>query len=109
MSEQCRIILDVDTGIDDALAILYALGRENITLEALTTTYGNIDVDIATRNSLQLLELAGRPDIPVARGVSRPLTQPFNGGALLCTATTGLATLRCPRQRATWWMCGGRT
>ena len=72
MTEQCRIILDVDTGIDDALAILYALGREKITLEALTTTYGNIDVDIATRNSLQLLELAERPDIPVARDVSRP-------------------------------------
>lgn len=74
-------MLDVDTGIDDALAILYALGRENIRLEALTTIYGNTDVDTATRNSLQLLELAGRPDIPVARGVSRPLTQPFNGGA----------------------------
>lgn len=81
MTEPCRIILDVDTGIDDALAILYALGRKDITLEALTTTYGNIDVDIATRNSLQLLELAGRKDIPVARGVSRPLTQPFDGGA----------------------------
>ena len=74
-------MLDVDTGVDDALAILYALGRENIQLEALTTIYGNTDVDTATRNSLQLLELAGRPDIPVARGVSRPLTQPFNGGA----------------------------
>jgi purine nucleosidase len=47
----------------------------------LTTTYGNIDVETATRNTLQLLELAGRPEIPVARGVSRPLTQPFNGGA----------------------------
>jgi purine nucleosidase len=81
VDDQFRIILDVDTGIDDALAILYALGRPKITLDALTTTYGNIDVEIATRNSLQLLELAGRPDVPVARGVSRPLTQPFNGGA----------------------------
>lgn len=81
MSEKLRIVLDVDTGVDDALAILYALGRENIQLEALTTIYGNTDVDTATRNSLQLLELAGRPDIPVARGVSRPLTQPYNGGA----------------------------
>ncbi len=82
LGDRFRIILDVDTGIDDALAILYALGRDNIELEALTTIYGNVDVDTATRNSLQLLELAGRTDIPVARGVSRPLTQPFNGGAL---------------------------
>ncbi len=96
MSEQCRIILDVDTGIDDALAILYALGRENITLEALTTTYGNIDVDIATRNSLQLLELAGRPDIPVARGVSRPLTQPFNGGAPFVHGDNGFGDIEMP-------------
>lgn len=81
MADPFRIILDVDTGIDDALAILYALGHRNIQLDALTTIYGNTDVDTATRNSLQLLELAGRPDIPVARGVSRPLTQPFNGGA----------------------------
>ena len=96
MSEQCRIILDVDTGIDDALAILYALGRENIILEALTTTYGNIDVDIATRNSLQLLELAGRPDIPVARGVSRPLTQPFNGGAPFVHGDNGFGDIEMP-------------
>lgn len=81
MSKKLRVVLDVDTGVDDALAILYALGREHIQLEALTTIYGNIDVGSATRNSLQLLELAGRSDIPVARGASRPLTQAFNGGA----------------------------
>jgi len=76
-----RIILDVDTGVDDALAILYALGRTDIQLDALTTIYGNLDVESTTRNTIQLLEMAGRADIPVAKGVSRPLTQPFNGGA----------------------------
>ena len=89
-------MLDVDTGIDDALAILYALGRENIVLEALTTTYGNIDVDTATRNSLQLLALAGRADIPVARGVSRPLTQPFNGGAPFVHGENGFGGVDMP-------------
>lgn len=100
MSEQCRIVLDVDTGIDDALAILYALGREGIALEALTTTYGNTDVDTATRNSLQLLELAGRKDIPVARGVSRPLTQPFNGGAPLVHGDNGFGGVEMPELTA---------
>lgn len=97
MSEQCRIVLDVDTGIDDALAILYALGRKGITLEALTTIYGNIDVDTATRNSLQLLELAGRTDIPVARGASRPLTQPFNGGAPHVHGDNGFGGVEMPK------------
>ena len=68
MPELCRMILDVDTGIDDAMAILYALRRPGIRLEALTTTFGNTDIDTATKNTLRILELAGRDDIPVARG-----------------------------------------
>lgn len=96
MSKPLRIILDVDTGVDDALAILYAVGREEIELEALTTIYGNIDVDTATRNSLQLLDLAGRGDIPVARGVSRPLTQPFNGGVPSIHGSNGFGDFDMP-------------
>ena len=60
MPELCRMILDVDTGIDDAMAILYALRRPGIRLEALTTTFGNTDIDTATKNTLRILELAGR-------------------------------------------------
>ena len=76
MSEPCRMILDVDTGIDDAMAILYALRRPGIRLEALTTTFGNTDIDTATRNTLRILELAGRADVPVARGPGRSLLKP---------------------------------
>src|SRR5437870_4692380 len=60
VAELCRMILDVDTGIDDAMAILYALNRPGIRLEACTTTFGNTDVDTATGNTLRVLELAGR-------------------------------------------------
>src|SRR5260370_24848361 len=77
MSEPCRMILDVDTGIDDAMAILYALARPDISLEALTTTFGNTDIETATANTLRILELAGRADIPVARGSGRSLLRPF--------------------------------
>ncbi|MEO8667780.1 MAG: nucleoside hydrolase [Bauldia sp.] len=77
MADPCRMILDVDTGIDDAMAILYALNRPGIRLEALTTTFGNTDVDTATANSLRILELAGRGDVPVAKGVGRSLLRPF--------------------------------
>ncbi|AJE46658.1 nucleoside hydrolase [Plastorhodobacter daqingensis] len=78
MTEPCRIILDVDTGIDDALAIVYALAHPEITLEAVTTTYGNVDVEQATLNTLALLQAADCLDVPVAAGAKRALTRPYN-------------------------------
>ena len=77
MTDQTRIILDVDTGVDDAMAIYYALGRPNITLEACTTVFGNTEVENATRNTLALLDIAGHSDVPVAQGVGRSLLKPF--------------------------------
>jgi purine nucleosidase len=71
------MIIDVDPGIDDAMAIFYAVRRPSIKLEALTTTFGNTDTAIATGNTLRLLELLGRPDIPVAKGVERSFIQPY--------------------------------
>jgi inosine-uridine nucleoside N-ribohydrolase len=71
-----RIILDTDPGIDDALALFLALASPEVQLEAVTTVSGNVNVDLTTRNALALLELAGRSDIPVARGSERPLLRP---------------------------------
>lgn len=68
-----RIILDTDPGIDDALALFLALASSDVQLEAITTVSGNVSVDLTTRNALALLELAGRPDIPVAKGCNHPL------------------------------------
>ena len=96
MSEVCRMILDVDTGIDDAMAILYALKRPGIKLEALTTTFGNTDIDTATRNTLAILELAGRGDIPVARGTGRSLLKPFVKGASHVHGENGLGEVALP-------------
>jgi purine nucleosidase len=69
--------LDVDTGVDDAMAILYSLGRPGIQLEACTTVFGNTEVENATANTLALLHTCGRGDIPVAQGVGRPLLKPY--------------------------------
>ena len=77
MAEQTRVILDVDTGVDDAMAICYALGRPNITLEACTTVYGNTEVEKATANTLALLDICGHGDVPVAQGAGRSLLRPF--------------------------------
>jgi inosine-uridine nucleoside N-ribohydrolase len=70
-----RIIIDTDPGIDDALALLLALASPEIQLEAITTVSGNVDVALTTRNALALLTLAGRTDIPVARGCKYPLVR----------------------------------
>lgn len=71
-----RLVLDVDTGVDDALALWYAARRPGIKLEAVTTLYGNVDVEQTTRNTLQILELAGLPAVPVAAGAAKALTRP---------------------------------
>lgn len=68
-----RIIIDTDPGIDDALALFLALASPEIQLEAVTTVSGNVDVELTTQNALALLTLAGRTDIPVARGCQFPL------------------------------------
>lgn len=99
MSEPRRMILDVDTGIDDAMAILYALRRPQIRLEALTTTFGNTDVDTATRNTLAILELAAREDIPVARGAGRALMKAFVRGATHVHGVNGLGEVALPSPR----------
>lgn len=67
------VILDVDTGVDDALALLYAAMSPSIDLRAVTCVAGNVDVTTATRNTLAVLDTAGRSDVPVARGAGHPL------------------------------------
>ncbi len=69
-----KIIIDTDPGIDDAMAILYACLDPEIELVGLTSIFGNVTLDVATRNALALLELAG-VDVPVARGAEVPLVQ----------------------------------
>lgn len=70
--EIMKMILDLDTGIDDALAIAYALGRPEIDLIGITTAFGNVTIDKAVKNSLSILELLGRSDIPVFEGAAHP-------------------------------------
>ena len=69
------MILDVDTGIDDAMALLYAAAPEADVL-AVTCVGGNVDARQVERNTRAVLELAGRGDIDVALGDERPLVRP---------------------------------
>ncbi|MGP4010614.1 nucleoside hydrolase [Streptomyces sp. 4N124] len=69
------VIIDCDTGVDDALALLFAVRHPGIDLRAITCVAGNTDVDGVVRNTLTVLEQAGAPEIPVARGAERPLIE----------------------------------
>jgi purine nucleosidase len=69
------LILDVDTGVDDALALLYACASPEVELVGVTCVMGNVTVEQATRNTLEVLALAGREDVEVAKGAGRPIVR----------------------------------
>jgi inosine-uridine nucleoside N-ribohydrolase len=67
------VLLDCDPGHDDAIALLLALGSEELELRGVTTVAGNQTLEKTTANAIRALELAGRAEIPVAAGARRPL------------------------------------
>jgi pyrimidine-specific ribonucleoside hydrolase len=67
------IIMDVDTGVDDAFAVLFAAMHPDINLLGITCVDGNTNVDQVVANTFKVLDAAGAGDIPVARGAIRPL------------------------------------
>jgi purine nucleosidase len=72
-----KLIIDVDTGIDDALALLYVLASPEAELLAVTCTSGNVEAGQVAENTIALLDLVGRPDIEVALGRREPLKRPL--------------------------------
>uniref|UniRef100_UPI0037E79C4C inosine-uridine preferring nucleoside hydrolase-like n=1 Tax=Semicossyphus pulcher TaxID=241346 RepID=UPI0037E79C4C len=68
-----KLILDVDTGVDDAQAIMMALASPNVEILAITCSNGNTSLDNTCRNTLRVLKVCNRLDIPVYRGCSEPL------------------------------------
>ena len=91
-----RVLLDVDTGVDDALALLYAAASPALELCGVTTVAGNVPVEVAARNSAAVLAHAGAGHVPVAVGASRttagggPRTGPTKHG------TDGLGGVALP-------------
>lgn len=71
-----KIILDVDTGTDDAVALMVAALSPDIDLVGATVVNGNTGLDSCVRNTLAVLEWIGLPSIPVHRGMSRPIARP---------------------------------
>jgi purine nucleosidase len=68
------IIIDTDPGIDDAVAILLALGSAELDVLGLVAVAGNVPLAATSRNARAIAELAGRPDLPVYDGCPRPIS-----------------------------------
>jgi inosine-uridine nucleoside N-ribohydrolase len=66
-----KVIYDTDPGVDDAMALYFALAHPGIDMLGITTTFGNVSVEQAATNALYLTALAGR-NIPVTKGVKTP-------------------------------------
>ncbi|AGZ42702.1 nucleoside hydrolase [Actinoplanes friuliensis] len=88
--------LDCDTGIDDALALAYLLGHPGVDLTGIGTVSGNTAAGQAARNTLDLLALAGRDDVPVATGAHHPLGGDFAGGAGPVHGSNGIGGVELP-------------
>ena len=89
MSQQTDFLfIDVDTGIDDAFALLYACAESSTELLGVSTVVGNVSLHAATRNTRAVLALAGRSDVPVSPGAVTPFSTAASDEER-CTARPG--------------------
>jgi inosine-uridine nucleoside N-ribohydrolase len=71
-----RLILDVDTGVDDALALALAVRHPDVQLEAVLTVVGNVSLELTTTNTLRVLDWLGAAGVPVYAGAAEPISGP---------------------------------
>jgi purine nucleosidase len=72
-SKRIPVFADVDTGVDDAMALVYLLASAEAELVGIASTAGNVNVDQVCQNNLALLDLCGVTDVPVSRGADGPV------------------------------------
>lgn len=92
-----RVILDVDTGVDDALALMLAIRSPELEVLGITTVSGNVPVARSTANTLLVLEMLGASTIPVVAGAAAPLARdPFTAAEVHGSDGLGDVTQKYP-------------
>lgn len=91
-----KIIIDTDPGVDDSMAILFALASPELDLLGLTIVFGNGQMKQLAQNAIHVLDVAGRPDIPVAMGASRPITRAYRASGEPVHGDDGLGNIFLP-------------
>ena len=89
------LLIDCDTGIDDALALLYAAASEEAEIVGVGCVAGNVELQHIVRNTLAVLSLAGRDDVEVAAGRDAPIARALRTAADT-HGPTGLGYARLP-------------
>ena len=93
-----RIIIDADTGVDDSLAILYALRSPNFRVEGITTCFGNNNAEQSADNSLRLIKLSGCGyEVPVAVGANESLEGVFESAPAFIHGDNGIGNVELPK------------
>lgn len=87
-----KVIYDTDPGVDDAIALYFALAHPSIDVVGITTTFGNVSVEQAATNALYLTAIAGR-DVPVTQGVKTPWVKPGEAPPDFIHGADGLGNL----------------
>jgi inosine-uridine nucleoside N-ribohydrolase len=91
-----RVLIDTDPGVDDALALLYAMARHGreLDIQAITVVCGNVPVDVATRNAKFVRTLGGWNNLPIHSGAAEPLARPLE--LAVVHGSDGLGGLNLP-------------
>ncbi len=107
-----KLILDLDMGVDDAMALAYAIASPEVELVGITTCFGNVRVEQSAHNCLAVLDLLGRPEVPVYLGADRPVkaTEPYTPPAstTLIHGKRARLAVRAGGRDVGRWQCGGR-
>ena len=95
--KKTKVLIDCDTGIDDIVALAYALKASELEVLGVTTVCGNLPTEITTYNTLNALHLLGRDDLPLARGAEKPLERELEDAADI-HGSNGLGGYEFPEQ-----------
>ena len=91
-----KVVFDMDTGVDDSLALIYALNRPAYEIQGIGCVYGNVESWLAAENTMKILDLVNAPDIPVVIGANEPLTGKWAGRVSIIHGENGLGNVELP-------------
>lgn len=94
-----KVLFDVDTGVDDAFALLYAILKPQYEIVGISTVCGNVESWLAAENTLKILDLVDAPNIPVVQGAEAPLKGCWEGRVRKIHGDNGLGNIELPKSK----------